>query len=88
MVYTESTDVKTECHGLFIYDRTRLKVDAKPLADAPEGWFGPPTVFDIVAPISQLESVTWRYTTHQPPDDWINPSVEDSAWRVNAQPSI
>jgi hypothetical protein len=38
-VYTQWTDVETECNGLWTYDRAILKVDAKAAAEAHRGRF-------------------------------------------------
>ena len=78
------TDVETECNGLFTYDRKRLKVDAKQLANAHHGVFAERTTFNDVAPTAQLEPVSWRYTTEQPAGDWAATSFDDAKWRVGA----
>ena len=83
-VYTQLTDVETECNGLFTYDRKRLKVDAKQLANAHHGVFAPPITFDVVAPTAEHKPVSWCYTTEQPAGDWAATSFEDAAWRVGA----
>jgi hypothetical protein len=41
-VYTQWTDVETECNGLLTYDRQIIKVDVKQAADANRGRFAPP----------------------------------------------
>jgi hypothetical protein len=41
-VYTQWTDVETECNGLLTYDRAIVKVDAKQAADAHRGRFYAP----------------------------------------------
>ena len=83
-VYTQWTDIETEGNGLYTYDRKRLKVDAKQVADAHQGVFAPPTIFDVVAPTAQDETVSWRYTTEQPAGDWAGASFDDAIWRVGA----
>lgn len=42
-VYTQLTDVETECNGLLTYDRKQLKVDAKQAAAAHRRLYGPPS---------------------------------------------
>ena len=83
-VYTQLTDIETECNGLFTYDRKRLKVDAKQVADAHRGVFAPPPTFDVVVPTAQHESVSWRYATEQPAGDWAGTTFDDAMWRVGA----
>jgi hypothetical protein len=62
-VYTQWTDIETEGNGLYTYDRKRLKVDAKQVADAHQGIFTSATVFETVVPTAEKEPVSWRYTT-------------------------
>ena len=83
-VYTQLTDIETECNGLFTYDRKRLKVDAKQVAAAHRGEFTPPPGFEIVAPTAQHETVSWRFTTETPGTNWSNPAFDDAPWRVGA----
>jgi hypothetical protein len=43
-VYTQWTDVETECNGLLTYDRKEVKVDAKQVTDVHRGTIAPPKV--------------------------------------------
>jgi hypothetical protein len=40
-VYTQITDVETECNGLMTYDREIIKPDAAKIAEANRGHFQP-----------------------------------------------
>ena len=83
-VYTQLTDVETECNGLLTYDRKHLKVDAKQVAAAHRGEFGPPTVFAVVVPTSETQPVAWRYTFEKPSDAWVTREIDDACWPVGA----
>jgi hypothetical protein len=41
-VYTQWTDIETECNGLYTYDRKRLKLDAQSAGAAHRGLFTTP----------------------------------------------
>ena len=83
-VYTQWTDIETEGNGLYTYDRKRLKVDAKKVADAHRGVFTSATAFETVVPTAEQQPVSWRYTTEKPGGDWAKPSFDDATWRVGA----
>jgi len=79
-VYTQLTDVETECNGLLTYDRRIEKVDVKRVAEAHRGRIAPPPKFLTVAPTAEREPVVWRFTVGQPPEDWSKPGFDDSRW--------
>jgi hypothetical protein len=83
-VYTQWTDIETEANGLYTYDRKRLKVDAKQVADAHCGVFAPPPTFEVVMPAGNQASVSWRYTTEQASGDWTKSTFDDATWRIGA----
>jgi hypothetical protein len=80
-VYTQTTDVETECNGLLTYDRALVKVDLQKVADANQGRLPKPPLRKLVVPASQGEGVLWRYTFQQPADDWFQPGADDSTWQ-------
>jgi hypothetical protein len=80
-VYTQLTDVETECNGLYTYDREILKVDAKRAAAANLGRAKLPPPPVAVVPTSAVTPATWRFTTDQPAQGWNQPGFDDSAWR-------
>jgi hypothetical protein len=76
-VYTQTTDVETECNGIVTYDRAALKADINEIKSSNEKVLGAPSG---AAPSSQSESQSWNYTTAAPEPDWCKASYFDSAW--------
>jgi len=77
-VYTQTTDVETECNGLLTYDREVIKVDLSKVAAANQGHV--PQRKTIV-PASQASGIAWRYTIEKPAEKWFQPGFDDSAWK-------
>jgi len=77
-VYTQTTDVETECNGLLTYDRAVLKVDAQKVAAANRGQL---PRLKVVVPTSVREGIAWRYTFDAPGEGWQKPDFDDSAWK-------
>jgi hypothetical protein len=77
-VYTQTTDVETECNGLLTYDRAITKPDVKRVSAANRGLI--PTL-KVVVPTSQAEGLAWRYTFDEPGEGWMKPGFDDSAWK-------
>jgi hypothetical protein len=79
-VYTQTTDVETECNGLQTYDRAECKLSPEFLlaasrsgvSEAPE---------KIILPNGLYGRPKWRYTTDAPPEQWSQPGFDDSAWK-------
>jgi len=80
-IYTQITDVETECNGLLTYDRAIIKVIVEDAAKANRGQFPPPPERKVIVPTSEQKPHPWRYTTARPPADWFKPSFDDSAWK-------
>jgi len=78
-VYTQITDVETECNGLLTYDRALIKVDAARVAAANRGQL--PRVTTVI-PTSQAQGISWRYTFQAPANGWFQPNYDDSAWKA------
>jgi len=83
-VFTQVTDVETECNGLMTYDRAVSKIEPAVLRDAnreaPTSAFGKvilPNALNADAPV-------WRYTLDPPGGNWIHPAFDDSKWRSGA----
>jgi hypothetical protein len=85
--YTQLTDVEQEQNGIYFYDRApkydvaRLRaINQRPAAYETQ----PPQVRRVMwrtlVPTSQESAQTWRYTTNQPPGDWLKPGFDDSGW--------
>ena len=77
-VYTQITDVETECNGLLTYDRAVIKVDLAKVAAANRGQV---PLRKTIIPTAQREAATWRYSLEKPADDWFRPEFDDSAWK-------
>src|SRR5207302_1423938 len=84
VVYTQWTDVETECNGLLTYDRKVVKVDADQVAAAHRGQLPPPPKYATIVPTAQKEAVTWRYSTQKPSEDWTRLDFDDKAWQQGA----
>ncbi|HID78070.1 MAG TPA: glycoside hydrolase family 2 [Planctomycetaceae bacterium] len=76
-VYTQITDVETECNGLLTYDRAVVKVDVARVAAANRGRV---PKLEVLVPTSQAEGIPWRYTFSPPDEGWTKRGFDDSAW--------
>jgi len=81
VVYTQITDVETECNGLLTYDREVIKVDLDRASAANRGDFSAAAVLSEVVPTARKEGVAWRYRVDPPADGWPRPNFDDSAWK-------
>ena len=81
-VYTQTTDVEIEANGFLTYDREVLKVDEGRLRKAIRALFGPAPEVRTVVPDSQSVGLEWRWTAEKPPENWFEPSFDDSSWRL------
>ena len=77
-VYTQTTDVETECNGLMTYDRAVIKVDVDRVAAANRGRV---PKLKVIVPTSQAKGIPWRYTVEKPAEGWLKPEFDDSAWK-------
>ena len=81
VIYTQITDLETECNGLLTYDRAVNKVIPERALAVNTGKIPPAPVVNEVSPTSQTKGVTWRYTMEQPAEDWQKPGFNDAAWK-------
>jgi Glycosyl hydrolases family 2, sugar binding domain/Glycosyl hydrolases family 2, TIM barrel domain/Glycosyl hydrolases family 2 len=81
VIYTQLTDVETECNGLLTYDREIHKVSPERATAVNTGHAPPPLVLQEISPTSQREGVPWRFTTEQPAVEWNQPKFDDTAWQ-------
>jgi hypothetical protein len=81
VIYTQLTDVETECNGLLTYDREVNKVVAERAAAVNSGKLPPVPMLKEMVPTSQLKGVNWRFTFDPPAADWIKPAFSDSDWK-------
>lgn len=80
-VYTQTTDVETECNGLLTYDREILKPDLDAVARANRGDV-PAYIVDEIVPTSRKKGLEWRYALEAPPESWMRPGFDDARWKV------
>ncbi|SPE55309.1 Glycoside hydrolase family 2 sugar binding [Verrucomicrobia bacterium] len=82
-VYTQTTDVETECNGLLSYDRAVAKMNADFLARANTS-VSQSGGTRVIVPDAISGSPLWKYTFQAPPGEWYGPSYEDANWRESA----
>lgn len=82
-VYTQLTDVESECNGLVTYDRAVIKADVERIARANRGEL--PELVTVVAD-GRTEAVEWSYTTTAPAEGvaWWSRDFDASAWARGA----
>lgn len=83
VVYTQTTDVETECNGLMTYDRDVIKVNKALGAAANKGEI-PDTspTFKVLVPNAQQGQISWRYTFEKPADSWFQPGFDPAGWKT------
>jgi hypothetical protein len=83
VVYTQNTDVETECNGLQTYDRAVAKMDpAAVWAANHSGFSGMPVKIILADGLSG--HANWKYTVDKPAGEWLKPGFETSAWKEGA----
>jgi len=80
-IYTQLTDLETECNGLLTYDRAVNKVIPERALAVNTGKSPAVLVVNEISPTSQKKGVNWRYTVDQPAADWQKPGFKDAAWK-------
>jgi hypothetical protein len=78
-VYTQTTDVETECNGLLTYDRAVSKLDL-PLARAANRGENGGRRFRVVLPNARYGRPTWKYTVTWPGEDWFKTGFSTAGW--------
>ncbi len=82
-VYTQTTDVETECNGLLSYDREVSKLDPAFLNEAnaaARNAEAPKVILDD----AMSGSPEWKYTVRDPAPDWYQPAFDDAGWERGA----
>jgi hypothetical protein len=79
-VYTQTTDVETECNGLLSYDRAVSKMDPQVLARA-NGIGRDQTPGRVIVSDAISANVSWSYTFQAPGPDWFTPGYNAAGWR-------
>ncbi len=83
VVYTQTTDVETECNGLQTYDRAVTKIDPVVALAANHGSFSE-TPMNIILADGLFGRTNWKYTTEIPAEDWSKAEFESRAWKEGA----
>ena len=81
IVYTQLTDVETECNGLLTYDRAVMKVDLARASAADQGDFSRAPSLTEIVPTARESAATWRYRLDKPAAGWDGASFDDSGWK-------
>jgi hypothetical protein len=79
-VYTQITDVETECNGLMTYDREVAKLDPGELVRANSA-LHPSALSQVVVTDARLGPAAWKYTFQTPGTNWFTSSYDDSEWQ-------
>jgi hypothetical protein len=79
-VYTQTTDVETECNGLLTYDRAVAKIPTNVLAAANRGGAAEAPVKIILAD-AMFGRSSWRYTIETPSENWFKPDFASTGWK-------
>jgi len=79
-VYTQLTDVETECNGFLTYDREVLKVDVDRVHEV-NSRHPPMEAGAMLVPNAQSGLFFWRYTIARPSDGWMLPDFDASDWK-------
>lgn len=79
-IYTQLTDVESECNGLYTYDRAVRKVDLERARDANQGRPRPAPKRRTVVPTALDQPARWRYSTSPPEGEWAAVAFDDSSW--------
>jgi hypothetical protein len=79
-IYTQTTDVETECNGLLTYDRAVSKI---PSAVARAANLGDHrgSARRVIVPNALHSRVSWKYATEMPENNWFSPGFDDSGWK-------
>ncbi len=80
VVYTQTSDVETECDGLLTYDRATAKIDPVILSAANRGGVFQPPQKIILADALFGRSV-WKFLTEKPEANWCQTEFDVAAWK-------
>lgn len=83
-VYTQTTDVEVEVNGLMTYDRAVIKLPPERVTEINKTVYAPPPREVVLAPTSEEQPQTWRYTTQEPGEGWQAAAFDDSSWKESA----
>jgi hypothetical protein len=79
-IYTQLTDVETECNGLLTYDRAVAKLDAEAARSVNSGHLREAPV-RLLSPPATYGRVPWNYTLDPPRPRWFRLGYDATGWR-------
>ncbi len=79
-IYTQTTDVETECNGLLSYDRRVVKIPVPRLLAMNSGEIYRKTM-RVVLTNAMFGEPIWKYTFDKPEGPWNAPAFDDSRWK-------
>lgn len=79
-IYTQLTDVETECNGLLTYDRAVAKLDAGAARSVNLGHLREAPV-RLLSPPATYGRVPWNYTLDPPRPRWFRLGYDTTGWR-------
>lgn len=79
-IYTQTTDVETECNGLLSYDRRVIKIPIDRLLAMNSGEIYRKTMHVLLTNAVFGEPI-WKYTFDKPPPLWNAAAFDDSRWK-------
>lgn len=82
-IYTQTTDVETECNGLLSYDRRVVKIPVARLLAMNSGDIYRKTMHVVLTNAVFGEPI-WKYTFEKPSPLWNVPAFDDSRWKEGA----
>jgi hypothetical protein len=78
-IYTQLSDVETECNGLLTYDRAMEKLNAA-AARVANNQMNTNEFFRVIVPDALYDRVNWKYTTKPPVSGWTEATFDDHDW--------
>jgi len=81
-IYTQISDVEGEVNGLMTYDREVNKIAPQKLRAIHQKIYRSSPQAQPILPASGQQPQTWRYTTEEPPEGWMQPDFKDNSWKT------
>ncbi len=78
-IYTQTTDVETECNGLQTYDRRAIKIPPEALVAMNSGQIYQEPM-QVILTNAVFGVPVWKYTFDKPSSLWNVPAFNDSYW--------
>ncbi|MCH2115437.1 MAG: glycoside hydrolase family 2 [Pirellulales bacterium] len=82
-VYTQTSDIETECNGLMTYDREVIKLEMERAVAATHKLYNHSgTTFQVLVATSLEQPQEWQYTTATPAAGWQGGGFDDQDWQT------